>query len=90
MIVSPSVHTFHSLSIEIEEFKTVVGSHNAVMLISASKSHEMPLQLDALKKCFTGMMTTNRKQVTAELKKLVDRVKLMGNTEFFISQKCLS
>ena len=56
----------------------MVGNHNAVMLISASKSHEMPLQLDAVKKCFTGMMTTHRDDVKKELSKLVDRVKHMG------------
>ena len=48
------------------------------MLISASKTHEMPLQLDAVKKCFTGMMTTHRDEVKAELRKLMDRVKHMG------------
>lgn len=54
------------------------------MLISASKSHEMPLQLDAVKKCFTGMMTTHRDEVKAELKKLVDRVKHMGKILKFL------
>ena len=57
------------------------------MLLTASKSHEMPLQLDAVKKCFTGMMTTHRDDVKKELSKLMDRVKRMGR---YITKTCLA
>ena len=66
---------------EIGEFEAVVGHHNAVLLISASKCHDMPLQLKAVRDCFTGMMTTNREQVETQLKLLVDRVKSMSKFE---------
>ena len=66
----------------------MVGNHNAVMLISASKCHDMPLQLKAVKDCFTGMMATHRELVETELKKLVDRVKQMGRIEVTVLLVC--
>ncbi|XP_052057629.1 mannose-6-phosphate isomerase-like [Mytilus californianus] len=55
---------------KIEPFRTVVGSKNAIKLITASKTNDMPLHREAMKYCFTGLMQQETDVVQRELKKL--------------------
>nr|KAG5697577.1 hypothetical protein BaRGS_019798 [Batillaria attramentaria] len=57
----------------IEEFRNAVGP-NAIKLMTASRSMTMPLHLEAMKDCFSGLMESHKDDVKKELSNLVHRV----------------
>lgn len=61
----------------IEEFRNAVGANNAIKLITASRSMTMPLHLEAMKDCFSGLMESHKEVVKAELNNLVQKVQSM-------------
>lgn len=54
----------------IEPLRAVVGPKNAIKLITASKTNDMPLHREAMKDCFTGLMTQDKDVIERELHKL--------------------
>lgn len=59
---------------KIEVLRTVVGHKNAIKLITASKTTDMPLHREAMKDCFSGLMKQDEEIVQKELEKLFQLV----------------
>lgn len=68
--------------VEIEPLRTVVGHKNAIKLITASKTNDMPLHREAMKDCFAGLMTQDKDVIERELHKLFQVIEQYGQFVF--------
>ena len=60
---------------DVPEFRTIIGEDLAEKFTNASGASDAKA---ALRKCFTALMTSDREKVKAQIEKLTNRLKNMG------------